>query len=223
MARTEDEWPIIPPDIWSDVRSRPSTSPRPGLLLDRDGVVVDDKGFLADPKDVELLPGAAELIAEANRCAVAVAVVTNQSGIARKKFGWAEFAGVEREIARLLGLAGARIDAVIACPFHPEFTEHYGNVESHWRKPGPGLILAAARLLNIEIGKSWLIGDRARDVEAARNAGLAGAILLSGEAPGPPNESERADPGAGFRAPVVATTMESLAILKEAGLLDGRG
>ena len=216
-------WPIEPPGVWLDVRSTPLPTPRAGLFLDRDGVVVADKGFLADPKDVELLPGAAELIAAANRCAVPVAVVTNQSGIARRLFGWAEFADVEREIARLLGLAGARIDAVLACPFHPEFTEHYGAVESHWRKPGPGLVLAAARLLNIEIGKSWLVGDRARDIEAARNAGLAGAILLSGEAAGPPNESERADPDAGFRAPVVATTMESLAILKEAGLLDGRG
>ncbi len=216
-------WPIAPPGVWLEIRGTPLSTPGPGLFLDRDGVIVDDKGFLADPDDVGLVPGAAELIAEANRRAVPVAVVTNQSGIARRLFGWAQFADVEREIARRLGLAGARLDAVLACPFHPAFTTDYGEVELHWRKPGPGLILAAAQALNIEIGMSWLVGDRTRDIEAARNAGLAGAILLSGEAAGPPDESGRADPDAGFLTPVVATNMESLAILKQAGLLDGRG
>ncbi len=214
--------PIVAPGIWSEIRSRPSTSPRPGLFLDRDGVVVHDTNFLADPKDVELLPGAAELIAEANRRAVPVAIVTNQSGIARGLFGWAEFADVEREIARRLSLAGASIGAVLACPFHPEFTANYGAVESHWRKPGPGLVLAAAGLLNIDAGRSWLVGDRARDIEAARNAGLAGAIFVDGEAAGPPESSEGADPETGFRMPVVATVSESLAILKNVGLFDGR-
>ncbi len=218
-----DDWPIVAPGIWLEARCPPSKLPRPGLFLDRDGVIVDDKGFLAAPGDVELLPGAAELIAEANRCAVPVAVVTNQSGIARQLFGWAEFADAEREITRRLAAAGARLDAVVACPFHPEFTADFGAVQSHWRKPGPGLVLAAARLLNIEIGRSWLVGDRTRDIEAARNAGLAGAILLSGEAASPPLDSERTEPGAGFKIPVAANAMESLAILKDAGLLDYRG
>ncbi len=216
-------WPIEPPGVWLDVRSPPLRSPRPGLFLDRDGVIVDDKGFLKAPGDIELVPGAAELIAAANRCAVPVAVVTNQSGIARRLFGWAEFAAVEREIATRLGIAGARLDAVLACPFHPQFTADYGDVESHWRKPGPGLILAASRMLNIEIGMSWLVGDRTRDIKAARNAGLAGAILLSGEAPSPKPDPARTDPGSGFRVPVAATTLASLAILKDVGLLDGRG
>ncbi len=218
-----DDWPIAPPGIWLEARSTPLPAPGPGLFLDRDGVIVDDTEFLAAPGDVELVPGAAELIAKANRCAVPVAVVTNQSGIARQLFGWAAFADVEREITRRLAAAGARIDAVLACPFHPEFTADYGDIESHWRKPGPGLLLAAARLLNIEIGTSWLVGDRNRDIEAARNAGLAGAILLSGEAANPPRNPEPTHPGTEFRAPVAATTLESLAILKDVGLLDGRG
>ncbi len=84
---TSDDWPIKPPGIWFEVRSTPPPKPVPGLFLDRDGVIVDDVEFLASPNDVELLPGAAELIAEANRCADPVAVVTNQSGIARQLFG----------------------------------------------------------------------------------------------------------------------------------------
>jgi D-glycero-D-manno-heptose 1,7-bisphosphate phosphatase len=216
------DWPIAPPGIWLEARSQPSEWPRPGLFLDRDGVIVGDNGFLATPDDVELLPGAAELIAEANRHAVPVAVVTNQSGIARQLFGWAAFADVEREITRRLAAAGARLDAVLACPFHPEFTADYGEVESHWRKPGPGLLLAAARLLNIDIGMSWLVGDQIRDIDAARNAGLAGAILLSGEVARRPRKPMRSDQDTGFRVPVAATTSESLAILKDVGLLGGR-
>ncbi len=77
--------------------------------------------------------------------------------------------------------------------------------------------------MNIEIGMSWLVGDRTRDIEAARNAGLAGAILLSGEATSLPHESERTDPDAGFRISVAANAMELLEILKDSGLLADRG
>ena len=215
-------WPIVAPGIWLEARTRPATVPRRGLFLDRDGVIVNDKGFVAAPGEVELVPGAAEMIAEANRCAIPVAVVTNQSGIARQRFGWAEFADVEREITRRLATAGAHLDAVLACPFHPEFSPDYGEIESHWRKPGPGLIIAAARLLNIDIGTSWLVGDQTRDIDAARNAGLAGAILLSGEVARRPREPMRSDQDTGFRVPVAATASESLAILKDVGLLGGR-
>jgi D-glycero-D-manno-heptose 1,7-bisphosphate phosphatase len=96
-------WPIAPPGIWMAVRepgpSSPHPAPRPGLFLDRDGVVVVDTGFLSDPKGVSLVPGAAALIAAANRDAVPVAVVTNQSGIDRGHYGWDAFAAVERSPA----------------------------------------------------------------------------------------------------------------------------
>lgn len=211
-------WPIVAPGIYLEARAQPSASRRPGLFLDRDGVIIVDKGFVSAPEDVELVPGAPELIAAANRCAVPVAVVTNQSGIARQKFGWAEFAAVEREISHRLAAAGARLDAVLACPFHPEFTANYGEAEAHWRKPGPGLVLAAARHLNIDIESSWLIGDQPRDIEAAKNAALAGAIRLSETAELPPEDSMRLDANTGFRTPVTGTLLEALALLRDAGL-----
>lgn len=216
----DGQWPLVPPGIWLEARSPAPSTPGPGLFLDRDGVVVDDTGFLAAPEDVQLLAGAAELIAEANRRAVSVVVVTNQSGIARQRFGWAEFARVESEIARRLAAARARVDVVAACPFHPEFTANYGAVESHWRKPGPGLLLATARLMNIDIAMSWLVGDRARDIEAARNAGLAGAIHLIGAAADQSRTAERTESSDGFHVSVAATPLESLEILKGVGLLD---
>ena len=213
-------WPIEPPGVWIDVRSSPVCSPRPGLFLDRDGVIVHDKGYLASPDHVELLPDAAEMIAEANRCAAPVAVVTNQSGIARRLFGWAEFTEVEREIARRLDLVGARVDAVLVCPFHPEFTENYGEREAHWRKPGPGLILEAARALNIDIGTSWLVGDQTWDIEAARKAGLAGAIHLSSEATSARHNPEQTVRGAEFRTSVASRVVDAIAYLKAVGLLN---
>ncbi len=215
----ENGWPIEPPGVWLEARRRPLELPGPGLLLDRDGVIIRDQGFVAIADDVELLPGVADLIAEANRAGVPVAVVTNQSGIARRRFGWADFVAVEREIARLLAAAGARIDAVVACPFHPEFTENYGAVERYWRKPGPGLVLAAARLLNLEIGASWLVGDRDRDVEAARNAGLAGAVYLSDQRPGRSKTREPPVVTDGFQVLDAVTPLDTLAILRQAGVL----
>ncbi len=222
IVEAEKGWPIEPPGVWLEARSQPSESPRPGLLLDRDGVIIRDKGFVAIPNDVELLAGVADLIAEANRAGVPVAVVTNQSGIARRRFGWADFVAVDREITRLLATAGARIDAVVACPFHPEFTENYGAVESYWRKPGPGLVFAAVRLLNLEIGASWLVGDRDRDVEAARNAGLAGAVCLSDDRHRRSRDDGAAGETADFQVFDAATPLETLAILRQAGVLGGR-
>ena len=178
---TDHRWPLVSPGVWLEARSGPRISASPGLFLDRDGVVISDKGYLASPKGVQLLPGAGLLIAEANRCSVSVTVVTNQSGLARQLFGWAEFARVEREIARHLALAAAGLDAVAACPFHPDFTANYSSVESHWRKSEPGMLLAVASLLNIEVSTSWLVGDQARDIEAARAAGLAGAVYFVGD------------------------------------------
>jgi len=216
-------WPIKPPGVWLDIRSPPVSSPSSGLFLDRDGVIVHDKGYLTTPDDVELLPGAAKMIAEANRCATPVAVVTNQSGIARRLFGWAEFANVEQEISHRLSIAGARVDAVLACPFHPEFTEGYGESESHWRKPGPGLVLEAARLLNIDIRTSWLVGDQTRDIEAARNAGLAGAILLSSKNTSPRRGSEQTELSTKFQLSVAADILVAVADLKDVGLFNPLG
>lgn len=149
-------------------------------------------------------------------------MVTNQSGIARQLYGWTEFARVEREIALRLALAGAQLDAVAACPFHPRFSPEFGTAESHWRKPGPGLVLAAARMLNVDIATSWLVGDRASDIESARNAGLAGAIQLISEAASPEGIVKKAVTSDGFQVSLAATLSETLEILKGVGLLSER-
>ncbi len=178
LARTDTPWPITDDGIGLKVRAARGVRPRPALVLDRDGVIIEDTDYIGDPDEVRLIPGAAEMITVANRAGVPVAVVTNQSGIDRGLYGWDAFAAVEAEIAARLAAAGARLDAVLACPFHPRFTPRYGARHAHWRKPGAGLILALAERLNIDLGRSWLVGDKPSDIEAACEAGLAGAIRL---------------------------------------------
>ncbi len=190
--------PITEDGIWLDIRMERLTEARPALFLDRDGVIVPDTGFLSDPDTVTLMPGAAALIAAANRKAVPVAVVTNQSGIDRGLFDWTVFAAVQQNIERLLALHGAAIDALAACPFHPDFTDGYGAEHGAWRKPGPKMIRALADALNLDCARSWLIGDRPRDIEAARAAGLAGAVYVGTDSEAAPAGVSDAE-NSGFR------------------------
>lgn len=172
-------WPLTDAGIWLDTRMAALTSPRPALFLDRDGVVVRDTGFLSDPASVALIPGIASLIKRANDVQIPVLVVTNQSGIDRGLLSWQDFDAVEARIAALLDAEGAITNATAACPFHPDYTSDYGENQARWRKPEPGMIEVFAEILNINLSKSCLIGDRLRDIEAARQASLAGGFLLS--------------------------------------------
>lgn len=173
-------WPISDAGIWLDLRMAPLRVARPALFLDRDGVIVSDTGFLSDPEAVELIPPVASLIKQANDAQIPVLVVTNQSGIDRGLLGWREFNAVEARIAALLSIEGAVTDATAACPFHPDHTPGYGEKQNRWRKPGPGMIEVFGDALNIDLPGSCLIGDRLRDLEAAREAGLTGGFLLFG-------------------------------------------
>lgn len=151
--------------------------PGGALFLDRDGVIIADSGHVRSPESVMLLPTARELVARANSLGIAVIVVTNQSGIGRGLFDWEDFDRVSARIAALLGQA--RIDAVLACGTMPPAGRR-PDFRNDWRKPACGMLLAARDRLGIDLARSWLIGDRYSDLRAARRAGLAGAMLVSG-------------------------------------------
>ncbi len=154
---------------------------RPALFLDRDGVIVEDVGYLHRPDDVRLVPGAAEVIAAVNRIGVPVVTVTNQSGIGRGQYGWAEFAETEARIAADLAARGAHLDMVVACPFHAEGIPPYAHPAHPCRKPRPGMILRAGVRLGLDLTRSWIVGDRASDLAAGGAAGLAGGLhVLTG-------------------------------------------
>jgi D-glycero-D-manno-heptose 1,7-bisphosphate phosphatase len=144
---------------------------RPALFLDRDGVVVEEVHFLQRPED------------EARHQGIAVVLTTNQSGIARGLFGWEAFAAVQSRLEALLVAEGAAFDMVLACPFHPDGEPPYSR-EHPCRKPQPGMLLRAAERLGLDLGTSWVVGDRARDLEAGRRAGCAGGLhVLTGHGP----------------------------------------
>jgi len=185
--RSPDQAPrlhLTPEGNWCEIR-RPSAGrrPRPALFLDRDGVIVEDVGYIARPGDVALIAGAGPAIAEANRRGWPVVIVTNQSGIGRRYLSWRDFAAVQTRIMEELAAFGAEIDMVLACGFHPEAADPAFQHPAHpWRKPQPGMILAAAERLAVDLGRSWIVGDHATDLGAGRRAGLAGGVhVLSGQ------------------------------------------
>ena len=184
--------------VWTQVLRLPaSTRLRPALFLDRDGVIVEDVGYLRRAEDIRLMPAAEHVIAEANACDVLVVIVTNQSGIGRGLYGWTDFAAVQETIVARLAAAGAQIDAVYACPHHPEAMPPYRHPDPPARKPNPGMLLAAAEALPIDLATSWIIGDRDRDLDAGRRAGLAGGVLVSAAAESPEDGTSARTPLAG--------------------------
>jgi D-glycero-D-manno-heptose 1,7-bisphosphate phosphatase len=172
------EHPLDPQGVWSQIARRPPAG-RPALFLDRDGAVVEDTGYLRRVDDVVLIPGAAEVIAAANRRGVPVIMVTNQSGIARGYYGWDEFKSVQDAIVASLANDGASIDAVYACAHHPQGQGSLAHPDHPARKPNPGMLLQAGSALALDLKSSWLVGDKADDIEAAKRAGIAGALLVA--------------------------------------------
>lgn len=167
---------------WLEVRRQSrGGGVRPALFLDRDGTVIDEIGDLHEPEKVRLIAGAGAVIGAANRAGWAVVIVTNQSGVGRGVFTWDQFAAVQATLMDALSLEGAAVDMVLACAYRPETgLGRYRAVHS-WRKPGPGMILAAADRMGIDLGRSWILGDNAIDMEAGRAAGLAGGLhVLTG-------------------------------------------
>jgi histidinol-phosphate phosphatase family protein len=156
--------------IW---RAPSSDVPREGpvLFIDRDGVVIVDKDYLDDPAGVELLPGVPGALCAAAGAGFALVGISNQSGVGRGRFGLAELAAVMRRVDEALADAGAPLDAMYYCPHAPQDG-------CRCRKPGPGLLDEAAASFRWDPLRSWVIGDKASDVELGRRHGL-GAVLVA--------------------------------------------
>jgi D-sedoheptulose 7-phosphate isomerase/D-glycero-D-manno-heptose 1,7-bisphosphate phosphatase len=156
----------------------PSTG-RPGVLLDRDGTIIIDHGYIGSVDRVDIIEGAPEAIAALNAAGVPVAVVTNQSGVARGYYGLEAVEEVHAHIAQQLALVGAHVDLFLFCPYHRDGTVPAFARHSEDRKPRPGMALAAACALGLDLSTSWVIGDRPEDVGLARAAGTSAVFLGS--------------------------------------------
>jgi len=152
---------------------------RPAVFFDRDKTLIEDPGYISRPEQVKPFEDAAEAIARLRRAGYLIVVVSNQSGVARGLITEEQVARVHRRLEELLERRGARIDAIYFCPYldGPDATVEAYRRDSDLRKPAPGMLLQAARDLQIDLERSWLIGDRARDIEAGCRSGCRTILL----------------------------------------------
>jgi D-glycero-D-manno-heptose 1,7-bisphosphate phosphatase len=145
---------------------------RPAVFLDRDGTLIEDVGYPRDPEAVRLLEGAPEALAALRRASFALVVVSNQSGIGRGLVSREEADAVHARFVAELHARGVELDDVRYCPHAPEDA-------CACRKPAAGLLLDSARELGLDLGRSFMVGDKPADVEAGRAAGCR-TVLFGG-------------------------------------------
>jgi D-glycero-D-manno-heptose 1,7-bisphosphate phosphatase len=155
---------------------------RRALFLDRDGVINEDCGYCHRIDQWVWVPGIFETIKTANRLNFAVIIVTNQAGIARGYYDESHFLALSRWMREEFDRNNAPITAVYYCPYHPDGRPPYDR-NSPLRKPGPGMLMQAARDHELDLKRSLLIGDQESDIQAGRAAGLARTALLARAAP----------------------------------------
>jgi len=159
----------------------PAPPPVPAVFLDRDGVLIVDSGYPHLKEHLDLIPGAADAVRRLNALGYLVVIVTNQSGVARGLFSEDQMHAFNALLVRRLAGKGARIGAVYACPFHHDAQDpRWFHPDHPDRKPNPGMILKATAEHGIDLARSFLIGDRQSDLEAARRAGVSGFLFESG-------------------------------------------
>ena len=151
---------------------------RPAVFIDRDGTISEEVGYVNHPSRFRVFPYSAEAIRILNNNGWLAIVITNQAGVARGYFSEELIASVHDRLES--DLENARLDAIYYCAHHPSVGEPPYRIDCDCRKPKPGLIDRAAKDLDVDLGASWMVGDRYGDVELARNAGLRSAFVLSG-------------------------------------------
>jgi D-glycero-D-manno-heptose 1,7-bisphosphate phosphatase len=155
----------------------PTQAIRRAVFLDRDGTLNVEKKYLFRVEDWEWIPGAVEAIRLLSELGYELVVVTNQAGVARGYYTATDVEQLHRFVADDLASHGLSIAAFHHCPHHPDF----GDVrQCDCRKPGAGMLLAAATNLEIDLSRSWMIGDKLIDIEAGRKAGTRSILVRTG-------------------------------------------
>ncbi len=152
------------------------------VFFDRDGTLIEDPGYLNHPDQVKLLDGVAEALKELRLLGCKTVVASNQSAVARGIVSEEMLGRIHERLKEALALKGASLDGIYYCPYHPEGVIPEYSKDSDWRKPKPGMLLAAADEMDIDLTKSWMVGDKPSDVEAGRNAGCRTILIRSGPA-----------------------------------------
>lgn len=150
------------------------------VFLDRDGTINEEVGYLDSLDKLKIIPAAYQAVKLINLNGMKAVVITNQAGVAKGLFT-EEFVHTVNNIIRSeLQKHGADIDKFYYCPHHPEEGKGIYRKNCNCRKPAPGMLLSAAEDLNIDLTKSYFIGDRFRDMETARKVGAKGVLVKTG-------------------------------------------
>lgn len=179
---TPDRYYAVCEDVKTGkVKARNLQNKQKAIFLDRDGTINKYVGFLRDIRDFELIDGVADAIKMINHSGYLAIVVTNQPVIARGEVSLKELEEIHNKMETLLGESGAYVDAIYYCPHHPDKgfdgeRPEYKKV-CNCRKPKPGMLIKAAKEYNIDLKKSWMIGDGLNDIEAGQAAGCRCALL----------------------------------------------
>ena len=192
---------------------------RPAIFLDRDGTITEECGYVNHPSRLKLIRGAGEAIRMCNEHGFLAVVVTNQAGVAHGHFTEAFVRDLHRHLDERFRAGGARIDAFYYCPHMPSARVEAYRTECECRKPKPGMVLQAQRDLDLDLGRSFIVGDQWSDLGLGRAAGLKTILVRTGYGP-----SVEALPRDGITADlVVDTLMDAVSwILRRPALTEGR-
>ena len=166
------------------IQSKNLKNKQRAIFLDRDGTMNVSKGFISKADDLELIPGTIDAIKAINKSGALAIVITNQPVIARGECSFEELHNIHNKLKTLLGKKGAFVDDIFYCPHHPD-KGFEGEVpelkfDCECRKPKTGMIDEAVKKYNIDLSKSYMVGDSTMDLETARNAGIKSVLVNTG-------------------------------------------
>ena len=166
------------------IQSKNLKNKQRAIFLDRDGTMNVSKGFISKADDLELIPGTIDAIKAINKSGALAIVITNQPVIARGECSFEELHNIHNKLKTLLGEKGAFVDDIFYCPHHPD-KGFEGEVpelkfDCECRKPKTGMIEEAVKKYNIDLSKSYMVGDSTMDLETARNAGIKSVLVDTG-------------------------------------------
>ena len=150
------------------------------VFIDRDGTISEEVGYINHLSRFRLFPYSAAALRQLRQDVYLAIVITNQAGVARGYFSEAMVQAIHKRMSEELEAGGATLDAIYYCAHHPSVGEPPFRLDCDCRKPKPGLLLRAARDLDIDLANSWMVGDRYSDIELAANAGVKSVLVLSG-------------------------------------------
>ena len=166
------------------IQSKNLKNKQRAIFIDRDGTINVSKGFISKADDLELIPGSIEAIKAINKSGALAIVITNQPVIARGECSFEELHNIHNKLKTLLGEKGAFVDDIFYCPHHTD-KGFEGEVpelkfDCECRKPKTGMIDEAVKKYNIDLSKSYMVGDSTMDLETARNAGVKSVLVDTG-------------------------------------------